>query len=193
VSTRRRPKTPKFDKPRKRGFKKTKNLFGSQPKERKYEFAEMTGLPEMIDPRSEKEKQVARTLGDDKLAKKIIELQGEHPNGTLPELLTLHYLIRWNVPHWYQVALFGGHIRDGLIPDFVVNQGGTGLAIEVQGNYWHEGFVNEEIYTRKQYRMLGQIVNGTRIDRVVEVWENKLYADAERVLRLALAGIELGY
>lgn len=187
-----RPKTPSFKRPRKKGFSKTKNLFGSQPKEGEYEFAPLPDLPG-ADMRSDKEKQVARTLGDDKLAKDVLRLQeNEYPNGTLPELVTENYLRKWNVPHWYQVALFGGHVRGGLIPDFVISQGGTGQALQIQGTYWHEGFEAEEIDRTAKVRMLGHVVNGVRIEQVVEVWDTTLYSDPEHVLRLALAGIELG-
>ena len=181
-------KAPSFKPSDKKGFGRTKNLFGSKPKEEDYKFAPLPPLdPE--DTRSDKEKQVARTLDDDELAKQVIKLQEQHPNGTLPELVTLHYLLKWNVPHWYQIALFGGHVRGGIIPDFILT---SGTAIEVQGSYWHEGFERDEADRTKQFRMLGQVVNGIRIERVVEVWDTKLYNDPDRVLELALAGIGLG-
>lgn len=184
-------KQPDFEKRRKRGFAKPKSLFGSHPKEGKYEFAPLPELPS-ADTRSDKEKQVARTLKDERLAKAILKLQQKYTNGTLPELVTLHYLVKWNVPHWYQVALFGGHVRGGVIPDFVVNRGGRGLAIQVQGNYWHEGFEAEQKDRLAKMQLIGQVVNGTQIEQVVEVWENKLYDDPEEVLNMALMGIELG-
>ncbi len=187
-----RYKQPSFKKHRKRGFKKTKSLFGAKPKEAEYKFAPLPSMDEMLDLRSEKEKQVTRTLGDEKLAKAVIRLQKEFPNGTLPELVALHYLKKWNVPYWYQVALFGGHMRGGLIPDFVVNMSGTGLAIEIQGTYWHEGFQHEEADRAANMKMLGQVVDGTKIEQVIEVWDTTLYKNPDEVMRLALAGIERG-
>ncbi len=192
MTARTRHKQPSFKKPRKRGFKKTKNLFGSKPKEGTYEFAPLPSMDETLDMRSEKEKQVTRTLGDEKLAKSVIHLQKEYPNGTLPELVALNYLRKWNVPYWYQVAMFGGHRKGGLIPDFVVSNGGTGEAIEIQGTYWHEGFAHEEADRTSNIRMLGQIVNGVKIEKVIEVWDTTLYKNPDEVMRLALAGIEMG-
>lgn len=186
--TRRRAKAPSFKPARKKGFSKSENLFGSKPKEDEYQFATLQ-VDDTFDPRSDVEKQVTRTLNDEKLAKAVMRLKAQHPNGSLPELVTLHYLLRWNVPHWYQVALFGGHVRGGLIPDFILS---SGTALEVQGQYWHEGFEAEEADRTKQYRMLGQNVNGIRIEKVVEIWEQKLYDNPDRVVQMAIQGIGLG-
>lgn len=61
--------------------------------------------------------------------------------GSLPELLVFNELLRRgyqpNVDFWYQAPIWGGrHIRGGFVIDFwFMNP--PGLAVNVQGEYWH--------------------------------------------------------
>jgi hypothetical protein len=62
----------------------------------------------------------------------------------------------------------------------------------VQGEYWHTlGNAEAEDAVIKRL-LLGYPTNGTKIYKVVEVWENDVYGDKrERTLDRALAGIEM--
>ncbi len=131
-------------------------------------------------------------LDDEKLAKRLVKLQKEFPQATLPELVTYNWLQREHMRFQFQVELFGGRrVRGGLLPDFVVMMGSRTLAWQVQGEYWHSVGLKGDSDRTANLRMLGQIVNGRRIDGVVELWETDLYQRSKRTttLRLALSGV----
>lgn len=131
-------------------------------------------------------------LNDEKLAKRLVKLQKQFPVATLPELVVYDWLLKEHMRFQYQVELFGGRrTRGGLLPDFVVELGSRTLAWQVQGEYWHSVGLKGDADRTANLRMLGQIVNGRRIDAVVELWETDLYQRSKRTttLRLALSGV----
>lgn len=137
---------------------------------------------------------LARRLGGDAaLAKRIVALQARFPVGTVPELIVYDWLRKEGLRFDYQVELYGGRgFRGGLIPDFVLYQDQTNADIwQVQGDYWHsisrKGFHDQT----SKWRLLGQIVNGATIKRVMELWERDLYLQRPQVFYLALAGLEM--
>ncbi len=145
----------------------------------------------MTDVRSPLEVRFTQTLDDEKLAKRLVKLQAQFPAATLPELVVYNWLEREHVAFEYQVELFGGRrLRGGLLPDFVIQHGANAIAIQVQGEYWHSKALKDDRDRAVNLRMLGQIVNGRRIEHVVEVWENDLYQKNLRntVMNLAIGG-----
>lgn len=131
-------------------------------------------------------------VGDAALAKRVQKLQAKHPVGSVPELIVLDWLVRNGWQHLYQHALFGGRsLRGGLLPDFVVFTGGSASVWQVQGEYWHSTKLKGDKDQVANLRMLGQVVDGNRIETVVELWEDDIYRKRPQIFYMALAGIGL--
>lgn len=136
---------------------------------------------------------IKRLGGDSSLAKRILSLQKKFPVGTIPELLVYDWLRKEGLSFDYQVELYGGRgFRGGLIPDFVLYQDGTNADVwQVNGDYWHsisrKGFHDQT----SKWRMLGQIINGRTVKRVMELWESDLYLMRPEIFYWALAGLEV--
>ena len=131
-------------------------------------------------------------IGDVTLAKRVQKLQAKYPVGSVPELIVLDWLTRNGWQHLYQHALFGGRsLRGGLLPDFVVFTGGSASAWQVQGEYWHSTKLKGDADRIANLRMLGQEVDGSRIETVVEMWEDDIYRKRPQIFYMALAGIGL--
>lgn len=137
---------------------------------------------------------LARRLGGDrKLAAQIVSLQQKFPRGTVPELIVYLWLQKKGYQFEYQVELYGGRrFEGGLIPDFVLYRNRTNADVwQVNGQFWHsiakKGFADET----NNIRMLGQIVNGATVDRVISLWEDDIYTKRPQVFYLALAGINM--
>lgn len=117
------------------------------------------------------------------------ELLGEKTGSrTLPELLTEIYLRSAGVRYRTQLDL--GFAR----PDFAVWQTKAApdgvLILRVQGEYWH-GRAPAVVWDASQKDLLLQTTaEGSPIRRVIDVWENDIYA-SEDVLVRALAGEEI--
>ena len=153
---------------------------------------DLESLFEQVDLVDERVRIAERQIGDPVLARKVIKLQDKFPLGTLPELVAMEWLDSKHHQYFYQVEVLGGRRAGGLVPDFVLPQGGEGLALLVNGTYWHEGFVREENDRTAKTRLLGQTVFGVRLREVVEVWDTKLFADRDRTMGLAVLGVETG-
>lgn len=136
---------------------------------------------------------IRRLGGDAALAKRILSLSAKYPAGTIPELLCFDWLMKEGLKFEYQVELYGGRrIRGGLIPDFLLYRDGTNGDIwQVQGDYFHsiakKGFHDQTT----NYRMLGQIINGVTVARVIELWESDLYRLRPQIFYWALAGMSV--
>ena len=149
-----------------------------------------------VDLTPPQERELARRLGDRpqdrRLAKRLLRLQEQFPQSSLPELVVLDWLRRRGVPHTYQGTLLGGRaVRGGLVPDFVVRVGGEAYVWEVQGQYWHTQIGQRSADMAKRMRYLGQVFDGLRITRVVYLWEDDIYRRRPTIFRLAMAGIGL--
>lgn len=128
--------------------------------------------------------------GDYDLAVRLVKLQAQFPNSSLPELVTFDWLSGQQLRFFYQAQLFGGRaFRGGLLPDFVVESGGGGAAWQVQGEYWHSQGINQGKDAMANRLLLGQQVNGVRIGQVVELWENDIYHKRPQIFFMALGGI----
>lgn len=141
--------------------------------------------------------ELTRRLGDQALAKRIRVLQAQYggvSSGTVPELVTYDWLQHSGYRFVFQAELYGGRATaGGLLPDFVVETGaGSGAAWNIQGEYWH-GKSQEKAISDAEgaLRLVGQVVNGIRIDRVLYLWEDDLYTKRPQVFQYAIAGVAL--
>lgn len=145
--------------------------------------------------RDEKAAQMERLLHDAQLVKRVRKLQARYPNGTLPEMVAMDWLIENGQSFEYQVGIHGGRAtRGGLVSDFVVFHSTTADVWFIQGDYWHSrlGNVSIEKNTADKLRTVGQWVNGVRIEKALELWERRIYEQRPNIFVMAMAGIELG-
>ena len=156
---------------------------------REGETAETLEDPEVM----EAWERMGKKSSDYRLAIRVIGMKRtKFPNAPLTELITYDWLHRTKVNFTYQGTLFGGRaFRGGILPDFVVQSGGSASAWQVQGEYWHSQKINQGKDTVTNQLLLGQVVDGVRITKVVQVWENDIYHKRPQVFNLALAGVGL--
>lgn len=126
---------------------------------------------------------------DRRLGKRLLGLSQRFPGGSLPEWIVYDWLTRNDVPFQYQTELYGGRqYRGGILPDFVVFVGGAAMAWRVQGEYWHTRADKRARDFDEVARLLGQYVQGARIERVVDLWESDVYRRRPLIFRLAMVG-----
>jgi hypothetical protein len=134
-------------------------------------------------------------IGDEATAKRVMQLQAQYPQGTVPELVTMDWLQANKYRYIYQGMLYGGRGNlGGLLPDFVVDTGGPeGMAWQIQGDYWHGTRSTEKQFSdaTDNLRLVGQVVGGIRIGKVIPIWESAILKRRPHVFQMALAGIEL--
>lgn len=150
-------------------------------------------IREIIDPRvQEVLNRLPGSPQDYRDAKRVAALETRFPQGTIPELLFYVWLERNQIAFTYQAYLFGGRTSSGgLLPDFLLNWAGRGLAVQIYGVYWHGNPAKQSQDAIDRMRMIGQVVNGVKIDLVVVIWENaNMYRDREGTYKDALNGIE---
>lgn len=138
---------------------------------------------------------LTRDVGDEQLAKRILKLQEQHPDGTIPELVVMDWLMRRGVKWDFQVWVLGGRVlRGGQVLDFVVDQGTKVMVIEVQGRYWHTRPGKLALDAAQKLALLGLTIWGKSVAGVVEVWDSRLLNKHQRnrTMEMALAGVELG-
>lgn len=169
------------------------------PGAKRRKLPDMTGAaPRVAEREPDALQELIRNLGgrsaDVKLAKRVLGMKPQFPAASIPELIVYCWLTDHKVPFTYQAMLFGGRrAKGGLVPDFVVQSGGQGIAWQVQGRYWHR---RSSEHGQKDGTSLGRIVGtvykGVRISSLVELWEGKIYTMRPRIFQLALNGIGLG-
>jgi len=116
-------------------------------------------------------------------------MQNEIPNASLPEAIVYDYLKLKGRPFIFQAPVFGGRgMKGGLVPDFLVENGGEWLVWNVQGEYWHSDAINNNKDASFRYRLLGAIVMGMKVQAVSELWESDIYNDRPAIWELAWAG-----
>jgi hypothetical protein len=139
--------------------------------------------------------ELTRKIGDEATAKRVRGLQAQYPQGTVPELVTMDWLNAGKYRYVYQGQLYGGRgSLGGLLPDFVVaTGGGSGMAWQIQGDYWHSKRSVEKQFkdNADNLRLVGQTVGGIRIGKVIPIFEHAIYNQREQVFKMALAGLEL--
>jgi hypothetical protein len=145
---------------------------------------------------------IARTLGgtteDHQTAARIRKLQRAGvgngiTSGTVPELVVYDYLERMGYEFLFQPAVDGGRgAAGGAVPDFAVNIGGKYTVFLVNGVYWHsrkEISASDEV---DKLTILSATINGLMVERIVTLWDTKIYKNRPQVFTWGLAGIELG-
>lgn len=169
------------------------DLFGRRRRPALPELPTIAVDGENISPEEERRREIARLVGDDGLSYRVMKLQAEHPNGTVPELVTMDWLQRQAMMYSYQVDLFGGR-RGGLIPDFVVQNGAQADAWLVQGEYFHTRHGKVAADAADKLRLRGAEFNGSRIQNVIEVWDSRILnrTQREQTFQAARAGQEMG-
>ncbi len=156
------------------------------------QFDEPEGVSPIMDLQPSQLRELTLLLGDEDVAQRVIDLAQKFPLASLPELVVYDWLSREEYQFVFQGEFGGGRtIHGGAVPDFVVNWGGKGLVLRVQGEYWHTlpGQVEKDLGQKMQ--MMGQYVNGLRVAAIVDVWENDIYKRREHTMQMAIAGIEL--
>lgn len=134
-----------------------------------------------------------RLLGDYRLAKKLYTMKQQMSRATLPELVAYDWLQSQGMFFTYQAYVNGGRtVKGGAVLDFLIDQGGRGLAWRIQGNYFHTlGQISPRDEVQKA-TLPGSVANGLRIETVVDLWESACYRRRPEVFLLGLAGIEIG-
>jgi hypothetical protein len=176
-----------------RGFK---NSFAKRKKKRDtFEALDTFPNPFSDTPVDTELTELTRTIGDEKIAKRVRALQLEYPSGTVPELVTMDWLQASKYKFIFQGMLYGGRAAiGGLVPDFVVDTGAMdGMAWQIQGDYWHSKRSVEKQFrdNADNMRLLGQTVGGIRIGKVIPIFESDIYNRRTQVFQYALAGLSL--
>lgn len=138
---------------------------------------------------------LAQELEDEQLAKKILKLKEKFPDGTIPELIVMEWLDRRGYEYRFQAWVLGGRVlKGGQVLDFAVDVGLHAIILEVQGRYWHTRPGKLEIDDGQKLALLGIQIFGKDVGAVIEVWDTRLLdkRQKDRVMNLALAGIEVG-
>ena len=103
---------------------------------------------------------------------RLEEAAGNVPTGTLPERIIANWLIGRGIPHQSQSPILGGSLHiGGSIVDFVLPTVGLppGLALRVQGSYWHSIFSRQAKDAMQRDRLTAQGYN------TVDAWEDEVY------------------
>lgn len=138
------------------------------------------------------------TCGEPEERKKIVDrfsaLLETEPAMTYPEAIVYWMLEKRGLKFYYQTSYEGGRTElGGLVVDFLVDVGGIGVALQVQGNFWHNKPEQRERDLLVNERVVGMRYADMVIDVVVELWESKLMScEREETMDAALLGIEMG-
>lgn len=154
------------------------------------EVTRTTGFASLTDPRiAEILGKIGRGSEQEALAKRVVALEQLYPQATLPELVTIDYLKQKSVEFYFQELVAGGrNVKGGRVLDFVIPQGGQCLVLAVHGEYWHP---SEQQETMTRLIIMSSIIAGMKPWAYVEIWEDDIFLDADRVLDSAMAGIQL--
>jgi len=121
-------------------------------------------------------------------------LMQEFPSITYPEAITYYLLEKRRLKFYFQSSFDGGRTEfGGLVADFIVDIGGIAIALQVQGNYWHNKPEIRERDILYNERIVGDQYAGLVITTVIEVWESKLMScDRDDTIERALQGEGVG-
>lgn len=160
------------------------------------EAAQVEGYAYIVDPLVQ---EIWQRLGgqpqDQSTAERVAKLKEalyRTYEGTIPELVVYDWLEQNNIPYSFQAFVYGGRSkRGGVVPDFVVWPGGRGLAWFIDTNYWHTKPEVAASDITDRIRLLGAVVDGIRIEKVIALWEDNIYLQRPLVFQMALSGVEL--
>jgi hypothetical protein len=111
----------------------------------------------------------------------------------VPELVAMDWLDQQKIEYIYLAQIFGGHARRGGVEvDLLFEYNGVGVAWLIMGDYWHNRPEVSASDAVDRLRFLGATYHGITIDKVVALWEGRVYDDRPQVFELGLLGIELG-
>jgi hypothetical protein len=134
---------------------------------------------------------VGNKASDYPMAVRVAKLMGQYPAAPLTELITYDWLRGSGIGFVYQAQLYGGRASlGGVLPDFLVEDGGQWNVFQIQGTFWHSYKVNQGQDAGEKLKMIGQTYGGRRIGRVTGVWEQRIYRNRPDVFLQALAGYE---
>jgi hypothetical protein len=146
--------------------------------------------------------EIANTLGgtteDHQTAARIRKLQKQGvgngvTSGTVPELVVYDYLQKMGYEFLFQPQVDGGRgAAGGVVPDFAVNIGGKYTVFLVNGVYWHSRAQTSNSDITDKLTILSATINGMMVEKVVTLWDSKIYSSRPQVFDWGLAGIELG-
>lgn len=139
------------------------------------------------------------TNSSEKEAKSILTLEGQFPSHTMPELVAMDWLNGAQADYVSQASVMGGRRqRGGMVPDFLVRQGGHWNAWLIQGDYYHSsGF--QERYQQQGRDMVAKLrltksyFAGVTIERVITMNESQIYDEKPLIFQLAMLGQELPF
>lgn len=147
----------------------------------------------MLDLMPEALRELARRVGRSR-ASTVWRLMRRGIVGSLPELLTFHWLRRRALAFEYQSPRMGGRGRaGGTVVDFIIYDLAPGgvYVWRVMGEYWH---VTPEVQGKDEEqarRLLRMRVSGRPVVAVVDLWESDIYDRDPEVFELAEAGVGL--
>lgn len=122
-------------------------------------------------------------------------LQKRGIHGTLPELLTYHWLEIRNRQFDFQSSLMGGRlIMGGAVADFLIFDLAPGGIVvwRVAGDYWHCQPERVRSDFEQRERLLTESYMGTPVVQVVDLWESAIYFCYPLVFEMAEVGVEIG-
>lgn len=163
----------------------------------KYEFLDkqVPGVREFLNLDDSEVEDTWRIMGkkpaDYEVAKRVVALKQQFTNASLPERITYDWFTQNKQPFVYQAQLFGGRAtKGGILPDFFIPRGG--IALNIDGNYWHSAAINKGKDVIQKQMMVGQYINGVQVKKAISAWESAIYRKRPYVFEMALAGIEIG-
>ena len=128
-----------------------------------------------------------------KIAKYFLTLKNTRFDDiTLPEGICFMLLEAEQEEFVFQQDYASGRLyRGGAVIDFWLPN--RGLVIRVQGDYWHSRPERVELDLIQKSEMYGQVIDGKRVESVVDIWESRLVGCGRKaVLLAALQGTEVG-
>lgn len=128
-----------------------------------------------------------------KIAKYFLTLKATRfPDITLPEAVCFMLLEAEQEEFVFQQDYASGRLyRGGAVIDFWCPN--RGLIIRVQGGYWHSRPERRELDLVQKSELYGQVIDGKRVEQVVDLWERWLVGCSRKAAVLAaLQGTELG-
>lgn len=146
---------------------------------------------------SQEQESLAERLGDENLAKRVLKRKKTMPKATVPELIFMDFLDRRRIKYSYQQYLLGGRVlKGGQVVDFIIEDAGRVIIVEVQGLYWHSKPEKQRIDVAQRMALLALTIFGRRVSSVVELWDTRLVtndrAKRRQAMENALLGVELG-
>lgn len=125
------------------------------------------------------------------LARRVLKLKEQYPDGTTPELVTVDWLNSHQIDYIYQLQYGPRNSAGNLRPDFLLPNRGYGMVWEVNGEYFHTQRKTPESDAARRLRLLNQEIDGVMVRSVVDVWERDIYDNPDKVFELALTGTGL--